>query len=330
MQTKRRRHRPSCFDDRGYHVPDLSRIKVPVLSAGNWGGAGLHLRGNIDGFLGAGSEHKLLEIHSGNHVVPFYSLEGRLLQKRFLDQWLYDTDTGILREPRVRLAVRYGEDRYVWRYENEWPIARTQFTPYYLDADNASLSLSSQNSDAQAAYEGNQDAADDDARLVFALAPFEETTEFTGPAALKLWVSSTVDDADLFVIVRKLGADGTEVRFPAQSGPSIPAAVGWLRVSHRKLDLNRSTPERPYHTHDELRKIEPGEIVPVEVEIWPTSVVFEPGERLVLEVASRDDPGMTPFLHTHPADRIQKGTGPPCTPAQRTTSHLLLPVIPPR
>ena len=46
--------------------------------------------------------------------------------------------------------------------------------------------------------------------------------------------------------------------------------------------------------------MEPGSIVPVEIEIWPTSVVFEPGERLVLEVASEDDPRVEPFLHNDP------------------------------
>ena len=103
---------------------------MPLLSAGNWGGVALHLRGNVEGFLGAGSEHKFLEIHSGDHIVPFYSLEGRLLQERFLDQWLHDVDTGILREPRVRLAIPYGQNigHVIWppgglsQPLSSWPI----------------------------------------------------------------------------------------------------------------------------------------------------------------------------------------------------------------
>src|SRR6185369_85142 len=68
--------------------PALADVQVPLLSAGNWGGAGLHLRGNVEGYLGAGSTHKLMQIHVGDHVVPFYALEGRLLQLRFLEQFL--------------------------------------------------------------------------------------------------------------------------------------------------------------------------------------------------------------------------------------------------
>jgi predicted acyl esterase len=320
---------PELFTPDVWDLPDLGQIRVPVLSAGNWGGVGLHLRGNVEGFLGAGSEHKLLEVHSGNHVVPFYSLEGRLFQKRFLDQWLNGIDTGITREPPIKLAVRYGGDRYVWRYENEWPIARTQWTEYHLDACRGTLSTDCPTRSGEVHFRAEADVASEDARTSFTLGPFETETEITGPAKLRLWLSSSSDDADLFVVVRKIGPDGGEVTFPGQSSPAIAAAYGWLRVSHRKLDPERSTPYRPYHTHDELQKLEPGEIVCVEVEVWPTSVAFEPGDRLVLEVASRDDPQIEPFLHNHPVDRIQTGEVSILCGGEYD-SHLLLPVIPPR
>jgi predicted acyl esterase len=320
---------PELFTEGVYDRPDLARIRVPVLSAGNWGGVGLHLRGNTEGFLGAGSEHKLLQVHSGNHVVPFYSLEGRLLQKRFLDQWLNGVDTGITREPPIKLAIRYGGDRYVWRYENEWPIARTEWTEYSLDASQGTLSTDRPTGAGEICFSAEPDASTEETRASFSLGPFGAETEITGPAKLKLWLSSSSDDADLFVIVRKLDPDGNEVTFPGQSSPAIAAAYGWLRASHRKLDPERSTPYRPYHSHDELQKLEPGEIVPVEIEIWPTSVVLEAGDRLVLEVASRDDPQIEPFLHNHPVDRVRTGTH-TIHCGGDYDSHLLLPVIPPR
>jgi predicted acyl esterase len=320
---------PELFTELVYHVPDLSRIRVPLLSAGNWGGVALHLRGNVEGFLGAGSEHKFLEIHSGDHIVPFYSLEGRLLQKRFLDQWLHDVDTGILREPRVRLAIRRGGDRYVWRYENEWPIARTQWTPLYLNAAKGTMSRDRLANAGNMRFTAEAGTPRDEARDVFVGPAFEQETEFTGPVMLKLWISSTSDDADLFAIVRKIGRDGREVMFPGQSQPAIPAACGWLRASHRKLDPARSTPYRPYHSHDELQKLEPGAIVPVDIEIWPTSVVFEPGEHLVLEVASEDDPRMEPFLHNDPIDRKRRGIT-TIHAGGGYDSYLLMPLIPPR
>ena len=320
---------PELFDPRLYHVPDLAKVQVPVLSAGNWGGFGLHLRGNVEGFLGVGSEYKFLQIHSGDHIVPFYSLEGRLVQKRFLDHWLLGIDTGITREPRIRLAIRRTQDRYDWRYENEWPIARTRWTEYFLDAPRGALGPEAPAVEGAVSYAAEPGAARERARATFATQPFSAETEITGPVKLKLWVSSSGDDADLFAIVRKLDARGREVTFQGSIAPGVPAAYGWLRVSHRKLDSGRSTPYRPYHTHDELQKVTPGEIVPVEIEIWPTSIVCEAGERLVLEVAAHDEPRIAPFLHDDPRDRIcarevTLHTG------GRFDSHLLLPVIPDR
>jgi predicted acyl esterase len=307
--------------------PDPANIKTPLLSVGNWGGIGLHLRGNIEGYLGAGSEPKFLRVHSGDHITPFYSLEGRLFQKRFLDQWLKDIDTGILREPPIKLAIRYGGKDYLWRYEYEWPLARTQWTKYYLNATSGTLSTSKPTKKGQVSYSAEPDAETTSAK--FSTAPFKKDTEITGPIKLKLWVSSSIDDADLFAIIHNIGPNGEEVTYPGQNQPAISAAYGWLRVSHRKLDPQRSTPYRPYHMHDELQKVKPGEIVPVEVEILPASIVFQKGHRLILEVASKDDPKIFPFIHTDLADRIQSGTNSIYT-GGTYGSHLFLPVIPPR
>jgi hypothetical protein len=307
--------------------PDPVDIKVPLFSVGNWGGVGLHLRGNIEGYLGAGSKHKFLRVHSGNHVIPFYSLEGRLEQKRFLEQWLKGIDTGILREPPIKLAIRHGGDDYVWRYEYEWPLARTQWTPLYLNAAGGTLATDKPGGPGKAGFSAEPKAAK--RSVSFSTAPFEQDTEITGPMKLKLWVSSSIDDADLFVFVRNLDPAGKEITYPGQNSPAIAAAYGWLRVSHRKLDPKRSTPYRPYHTHDELQKIKPGEVVPVEVEIWPSSTVFSKGHRLVLEVASHDDPRIVPFLHNDPEDRILAGENTIYT-GGAYDSHLLAPVIPHR
>jgi len=308
--------------------PNVADIQVPLLSAGNWGGAGLHLRGNIEGYVGAGSKHKYLQVHVGDHVTPFYSLEGRLVQKRFLEQWLKGIDTGITREPPVKLAIRYGHDHYEWRYEKEWPIARTQWTEYYLDASKGSLATKPPREENSVSFEADPGAAK--TRVTFSTAPFEQDTEITGPINLHLWVSSSIDDADLFVIIRNFGPDNCEVTFlgPSPLGSTVAAAYGWLRLSHRKLDPQRSRPYRPYHTHDELQKVRPGEIIPVEIEIWPTSVVFERGHRLMLEVGSKDDDstGFT-FIHADPRDRIQTGTNLIHTGGS-FNSYLLLPIIP--
>jgi predicted acyl esterase len=309
--------------------PELGDIQVPLLSAGNWAGAGLHLRGNVEGYLGAGSKHKFLQLHVGDHVAPFYSLEGRLTQRRFLEQFLRGVDTGITREPPIRLAIRRDYERYTWRYEDAWPIARTQWTAQYLDASKLGLDAAQPGSESQVSYAADPSAPQSGVR--FATQPFARETEITGPVKLKLWVSTTGDDADLFAVVRNLGLDGREVLYPGpQPGgkSKVAAAYGWLRVSHRKLDPARSLAYRPYHTHDEIQKVRPGEPVAVEIEILPTSIVFERGHQLVLEIAAKDDPN-SQFQHDDSRDRITTGTITLHT-GGKYDSHLLVPVIPAR
>ena len=109
------------------------KITVPMFSVGNWTGFGLHLRGNTEAFMRAASKHKKLRIHTGSHVHPFYTEEGRADQLRFFDYWLKGVDNGVMNEPPVKLAIRKGHDEIEWRHENEWPLARTQWTKFYFD-----------------------------------------------------------------------------------------------------------------------------------------------------------------------------------------------------
>src|SRR3974390_3175077 len=109
------------------------KITVPMFSVGNWTGFGLHLRGNTEAFMRAASKHKKLRIHTGSHVHPFYTEEGSQDQLRFFDYWLKGIDNGVMAEPPVKLAIRKGRDAVEWRYENEWPLARTQWTKLHFD-----------------------------------------------------------------------------------------------------------------------------------------------------------------------------------------------------
>ena len=104
------------------------KIDLPMWAVGNWSGMGLHLRGATEGYMRAASKDKKLRIHCGTHFHPFYSEEGRRDQLRFFDYWLKDIDNGVMQEPPVKLAIRTGHGEYHFRHENEWPIARTQWT----------------------------------------------------------------------------------------------------------------------------------------------------------------------------------------------------------
>ncbi len=282
----------------GARTPDLGRIEVPLFSAGNWGGLGLHLRGNIEGYLRAGSARKWLSIHIGTHFESFYAPDGIARQRKFLDRFLKGVDNGWENEPRVRLAIRRTDGAAV-RAENEWPLARTQWTKLYLCAAEGRLAAARPEAPGRADYEADGPGAD------FATAPFEAETEFTGPVMTRLWISSSTSGMDIFATLRAIDPAGRNIVFVGASEP-VPVSRGWLRASHRKLDPAMSRPYRPYHRHTEIEKLEPGAVYEVEVEIWPTSIVFPSGYRLMLTLQGRDFefPGVPGrMLHTHPQDR---------------------------
>lgn len=308
------------------HAVDLGAIEVPVLSAGNWGGYALHLRGNVEGYLGAGSAHKWLEIHSGNHLAPFYTERSRALQKMFLDQWLKGEDSGMLDHPALTLAIR-DRDSYEWRHEDAWPIPRTDWQTFHVDGPAGRLTRESPAENGAVSY------AAPDGGLLFLTPPFAERTEVTGPLALHLTVASSVDDMDVFVSVIHLDAAGKEITCDdAQDRPG-PVAKGWLRASHRDLDPERSLSYRPVHRHVERRPLVPGEPADIVVEIRPTSMVFEPGSRLGVVVESHDrlDGTAGYYDHDDPDDRPLDALAGVSTilsgPGRR--SFLVLPIIPP-
>jgi hypothetical protein len=169
-----------------------------------------------------------------------------------------------------------------------------------------------------------------DGGVTFTTGPFTTDTEVTGPLSLRVWVSSSTEELDLFVTIRNVDSEGNDVNCIGTIGDAVPVTKGWLRASHRKLDPDRSLPCRPYHAHDELQPLIPGEIVPLDVEIWPTSMIFETGHRLALDLQSHDGVGSSLFTHSDPVDRdraLLEGTNTMHT-GGASASWLLLPIIP--
>jgi predicted acyl esterase len=321
---------------------DLSQVTVPLLTAANWGGQGIHPRGNFNGFVESSSEQKWLEAHGDTHWTHFYSAYGRDLQKRFFDHFLKQVDNGFDRTPRVQLNIRHPGEKFEWRGENEWPLARTVWTTLNLHPD-LSMSPDPAGSGAALAYEAMGEG------LHFTTGPFTEDTEITGPLAAKLFISSTTTDADLFLIVQLFDPAGNEVTFEGSTDPNTPIANGWLRASHRALDPDRSLPWRPFHPHDRAEPLEPGKIYELDIEIVPTCIVVPTGYRLDLWVRGRDyeyrgpldEYGQTFYYatrgtggmtHADPDARPEDVFGGAVTlhAGPEHPSHLLIPVIPPK
>jgi uncharacterized protein len=323
-------------------IPDYSKITAPMLSAANWGGQGLHPRGNFEGYLRAGAKQKWLEVHGHTHFTHFYSNYGDALQRKFYDHFLKGEDNGWEKQPKVALNIRSPGEKFELRAENEWPLARTQWTKYYLQPKGNGFGPDAPAEATTITYETTGDG------ITFLTPAMTKEIEITGPVAAKLWVASDTTDADLFVVLRVYDPAGKEVVFIGSNDPRTPVGLGWLRASHRKLDPKETKPYRPFHTHDEKQPLTPGVPVELDIEIWPTSIVVPVGYRLGFTVRGKDYEydgtdaavpfaaypmkGVGPFTHTNPKDRppeifggkntlhIEKGKEP----------YVLLPIIPPK
>ena len=241
----------------------------------------------------------------------------------------------------MQLNVRH-VDKFVERFEYEWPIARTQWTRFYLDLETKTLAATAPTKPTALCYLPEGEG------ITFMSAPLTEEMEIAGPMAAKLFVSSKSEDADMFVALRVFRPDGSELTFAGSNDPRTPIALGWLRASHRKLDPKLTLPFRPYHTHDEKQPLVPDEAVELDVEIWPSGMVIPAGYRIGLTVRGRDyrhpgEPiripgigyemaGVGPFVHTHPADRPAAIFNAQVTlHADKTRQpFVLLPLIPPK
>ena len=273
------------FDDEWHRSrsADLSLIRIPLLTCANWGGQGIHPRGNFNGYTETPADTpKWLEAHGDSHWSLFSSGYGLALQKRFFDHFLKGMDNGWDKQPLVQLNVRHPGERFVLRHENEWPLARTQWTKFYLDPNGMALRSSpiaqTQNVQYQALGNG----------VTFSTLPLAADTEITGPMAAKLFVESSSADTDLFLIVRVFDPQGKELTFMGSTDPNTPIANGWLRASHRRLDPQKSKPYRPYHPHDRAEYLKSGEIYECDVEIVTSCIVVPAGWRIALTVRGKD------------------------------------------
>ena len=318
------------------------KINVPFLTAANWGGQGLHPRGNFEAYVRAASPNKWLEVHGLEHWTHFYTDYGIAIQKRFFAHFLKGENNGWDKEPRVNMQTRH-IDGFKNRYEQDWPIPRTDWTKMHLQPVGNLLSKLPCTDTTELSFDALGDG------LTFISDPFLDEVEISGPMASKLTISSSTADADLFLVVRVFTPDLREVTFAGAIDPHTPVAQGWLRASHRALDQELTQPYRPYHTHTQVDALVPGQPVALDIEIWPSSIVVPKGYRIALSVRGKDYifaektglklsnfknelTGCGPFLHNDPRDRPAHLFGGKTTIhfGKKHEAFVLLPVIPKR
>ncbi|MEC3978025.1 CocE/NonD family hydrolase [Amycolatopsis sp. H20-H5] len=311
--------------------PDLTQVDTPLWAvAATAHPANFHQLGSSETYLNTPTPNKKIDFWE-DWFVKSYSATAVEDHVAFFDHWLKGADNGIMDTPPVRLEIRTGRGGSYLQEEHEWPIARTEYVKWYLDAtpphdehngcDNVgrlidaipveqqSVTYSADVEDS-VAFSAEVDvaevrrppaptvpadtmtAAPCSHGATFLSAPFEDDTVLAGYSKLVVWVASTSHDMDIFVALRVLDEHDREVDFcgpaliPGISTRFYPLAKGWLKASHRALDLQRSTNFRPKHTHlrADHAPLREDEIVPVEVEIIPNTCVIRKGQRLRVDI----------------------------------------------
>ena len=311
-------------------VPNLEEIQLPMLVCGSFSDHNLHTNGSFRAFDRASSEHKWLYTHRSGKWVSYYSDEVLQMTKAFMDCFLKENGEGeFLEMPPVRLEVRStGDQVYEVRQEHEWPLARTKYIEFYLDANRGVLKDDRPSEAGETAYDARR------GQVTFAVR-FSEDTEVTGHMKLAVWVEArqsktgrpAPQDLALFVAVNKLDVYGKSIRFNGTIGAENDmVSRGQALASWRELDEDASTPWLPVFASREARPLQPGEVVRVDIPICPSSTHFLEGESLQLIVGAQEVVPTPPFRKKPP--RLE-GSAVIHTGADRP-SHLLVPVIPTR
>lgn len=314
----------------------------------------IHVRGSSEAYINAATEPKLkrFAVVTGDFISGWaYKKEALGDHMAFFDYWLKgernEAIEGVMHEPPVKMMVRTGSGGYFWQVEDEWPIDQTKYTKYYLDAtpsnwvgdgkrsDFMKLSKTAPTNEMSRTYSAEVNVGVDPcwaSGVSFVTDPLPEDILIAGYIKVGMWVSSTSSDMDIFASVRVIDENNQEVSYKLSPGvPTYyPVGLGWLKVSHRKLDPEKSTIYRPYHTHlqADYAPLSSGQVVPVEVEIWPTTALIKKGYRIRLDVQPADgcDQGNRSLYdatyHTGASNTTYTGSS--------HQSYLQLPIIPPK
>jgi hypothetical protein len=249
------------------------------------------------GTWGAG---KLGDLDFGKGAV----LDTQAMMLRWFDATLKGMDTGILKEPPVKIFVM-GEN--VWRFENEWPLKRTVYTKYYLHSGGNANTLNGDGAlgtdmqrdepndrfvyDPEAPVPSMPDSSTfddfknypvDNSRLegradilVYSTSPLERDTEVTGPLEIILHAASTAVNTDFTGKLLDVYPDGR----------AIYIRDGIIRASFRNGPKNTSN-------------IQPGKAYEYHIDLWATSNVFKKGHRIRVEISSSNFPRFDRNLNT--------------------------------
>lgn len=293
----------------------FDRIRIPVFLLSRWSAWAIHLPGAIEAFENLPGPHRMIvtETHwEGGFGRPWF--ENHDLVLRWYDHWLKGMDNGVMDEAPVKIFVK---GKNVWRDEQEWPLARTQWVKLYL-RDGGRLDATPPGPHERPdsfINEPWQNSNTASPCVTYSTSPMTRDTEYTGPCALCLHADLGGTEANWIALIYDVAPDGTKTL----------VTKGWLKASHRELDPEKSKPERPYHPHTRSVPVKPGQVDEYAIEIRDTCYVFKKGHRLHLSIRGQSSPweDFPIWFHLNIMQavrhRVHHNQGYP--------SHLLLPLV---
>jgi len=351
---------PELYSPHGkiFMKPEVANATAAVWIIGPQTGAVVHQLGSSETFIrSTGAKSRKFDFIDAWFPHSYYS-ETVAAHRRYFDYWLKGIDNGVIDDPPVRVQVRAGNASYFELHEDTWPIARTQYTRFHLDASPSawsgdgirkefmSLLLASPTIEKSASYEAHLDLGKPvpfpkghvggtprwSTGISFVSDPILEDMVLAGYMKVGLWVSSTSDNMDVHVSLRVIDEHNREIRYEALVMPIDPEHIhpigyGALKVSQRKLDEERSTEYWPVHTHTaaDNAPLEKDEVVAIELGLNPSSALLKKGCRLRLDIQPTAPAGIPSraydgSYHLGAKNSIYTGPSHP--------SYVQLPVIP--
>lgn len=298
----------------------FGKINIPCYLLSRWSAQYIHLPGAFSAYSGINAPKKLMITMPESGVGfsrPWH--ENHDIVLRWYDHWLKGIDTGVMDDPPIRILVQ-GSNQ--WRDENEWPLARTRWTPLHLSVQGRlknDLPGWNERPDRFANAAGLQPGGKVPS-LRYATDPLSHDMEVTGPIALVLHASISTADTNWIAEINDVDPDGTETR----------VSIGWLKASHRELDESKSKPYKPFHHHTGAIPVDPGRIYAYAIEICDTSYVFKAAHRMQLVVKAQDAPweGTSYIYRLSNHLSASRETLHTIYHTPEFPSHLLLPIIP--
>ncbi len=335
----------------------FEKVSIPVHTFGGW--FDIFSQGTLRGYVGMSQKGGTDRARRLSHIVigpwghgpsqkfgaldfgPTANVDALSLQLRWYDYFLKGLDNGLAAEPPVKLFVM---GRNEWVYEREYPLARTEYRPFYFasgghangnrgdgrlvwdkpagssapdrfryDPDDPVPTLGGNNCCGTPTPAGPMDQRPLESRrdvLLYTSDVLREELEVTGPVKVVLHASSDAVDTDFVAKLVDVHPDGS----------SYNMAEGIVRTRYRD-GLAKAAP------------LKPGQAYRMEIDLVGTSIAFQPGHRIRVHVTSSH----FPQFDRNPNTGAPFGTSAEVKVAQQTVyhdaerpSHIVLPVIPRR